>query len=107
MCIFNSINILNNPIKRLFSGSLFGGFFPFFGFGRSFRNSFWDTGWSDLDSLYLLYESLEDVQNMLDDQERLSCFASILCSEQAKSDNRNILTFFIRCYFHTFLDVKF
>ena len=83
-------------IILILSGSIFGGFFPFFGFGRSFTHSFWDTGWSDMDALYILYENLEEISYILDDQERMSCFADLLCSEQAKSGHDNFFTFVIR-----------
>ena len=83
-------------IGTLGLGSIFGGFFPFFGFGRSLSRSFWDTSWSDMDSLYLLYESLDEITYILDDQERMSCFAEVLCTEQAKSGHDNFFTFFIR-----------
>ena len=86
----------NIGIGTLGLGSIFGGFFPFFGFGRSLSRSFWDTSWSDMDSLYLLYESLDEITYILDDQERMSCFAEVLCTEQAKSGHDNFFTFFIR-----------
>ena len=46
-----------------------------------------------MDALYVLYENLEEISYIFDEQERMSCFADLLCSEQAKSGHDNFFTF--------------
>ena len=93
-----SIGIGTLGLGSIFGGfnPFFGGFNPFFGLGRSLSRSFWDTSWSDINSLYLLYENLDEITSIVDDEERMSCFAEVLCLAQAKSGRDNFFTFVIR-----------
>ena len=74
----------------IFSG---GGFFPFpfFGFGRSLKESIWESTWIDLMDLGNLALDLRKIGNLEDEEQRLSCFSWMLCSHQRKRGNNLLL----------------
>lgn len=70
-------------------GSLFN-FFPFFGLGRSFSDSFWSIEWPDIDQLFQLYFDLNPLMN--DDGGWILCRSQ----EQSRHSQENVILFLLR-----------
>ena len=73
--------------------TIFGGLFPFAGFGRSLSHSFWSTTRHDYYGLFGLHHDLEAVsQKIKAPAERLSSFDALLCGHCHNFRSNSLIT---------------